>query len=119
MILEYVRMFFADARVSTIAGLILLDILLAVAAAVKSGLFDWRKLAAFYQTMVVPYILGYLAIYLAANLISVELLGEMKDVVGEVAIWMAWASIVGNLVADIIRSGKALGYAWGLEKGGG
>jgi len=58
--MEWVAAFFADGRVSTILGLILLDVCLAVAAAVRQGAFQARRLAEFFRTMVVPYMIGYL-----------------------------------------------------------
>lgn len=111
-LLGVVALAFSDPRVATLCGLILLDVLLAVAAAIKQGKFEWRKLGEFYQTMVVPYVIGYLALWIAAWMIPSEWLGPYKDLIAEGTTWMAWLMLVGNLIADVIKSGKALGYAW-------
>ena len=118
-VLAVVKAFFRDGRVMTILGLILVDVLLAVSAAIKAGKFDWRRLAEFYRTMVVPYVIGYLAFYLAATFFfDVEWLGDWSSFAGEAVQWVAWSALVGNLVADVMRSGRALGYAFAMEEGG-
>jgi len=109
-VLDVLSAFWADGRVQTIAGLILLDVVLAVAAAVKTGQFDWRRLAEFYQTMVLPYILGYLAFYGAGFFLKPEWLGEYGYLLGDAMQWVPWAALVANLVADVVNSAKALGY---------
>lgn len=111
-LLVYVRAFFSDARVLTILGLILLDVVLAIAAAIKAGVFEWGRLGEFYRTMVLPYLLGYLAFYLAAKLIATEWMGGYAYLVGETVIMIAWLALVANLVADVLRSAKALGYGF-------
>lgn len=111
-LLEYLAMFLRDPRVGAIVGLIFLDVMLAVAAAIKEKKFDWRRLAEFYQTMVIPYVIGYLAVYLAAGMIPPDWLGPYKDLVGQGVAWMAWLMLIGNLIADLIKNGQALGYDW-------
>lgn len=108
-ILEYLGLFFADARVQTIVGLIILEVFLAVAAALKKSEFEWRRLADFYRTMVIPYLLGFLGFFLAGKFITLSLLEPYDALVGEGAIWLAWITLVFNLVADIYAKGKDLG----------
>lgn len=115
-VLEIVKAFFGDGRVMTILGMILVDVLLAVAVAIKGKKFDWRRLAEFYQTMVVPYILGYMAFYLAAEFFFVEKwLGDWSTLAGDAVQWVTWMALVGNLVADVMKSAKALGYSFATE----
>lgn len=103
--------FFADARVRAIVALIALDVLLGIAAALKSGEFDWQKIARFYQSNVVPYVLGYLAFYLAAKvIIDPTVLGDWADIVGESAITVAWAAILASLGNSILGHIKKLGW---------
>ena len=112
-ILAVLRVFFLDGRVRTILGLILADVILALAAAIKAGTFDWRRLGEFYRTMVIPYVLGYLAFYSPSVFLLEEAwLGEYAELAGEAVRWIAWIFLVGNLVADILKSAKALGYAF-------
>lgn len=98
-------MFFADPRVRTVAGLIILDVVLAIASAIKYGEFNWVMVPHFYQTMVLPYILGYLAAYAASFLIVGDLLNgwAFQGVVS--ALWLA---IISNLVGSIVGHLKDL-----------
>lgn len=108
-ILEYIGLFFADARVLTVIGLIIGEVILAVAVAIKKKEFDPRRIAEFYRTMVIPYVLGYLAFYLAGKFITVALIEPYDVIVGEGGIWLAWIVLVYNLVADIFAKARALG----------
>jgi len=110
--MEIVKSFFQDARVMAVLGLIVLDVLLAIAAAIKAKTFEWRKMGEFYQTMVLPYILGYLAFYLFVTYFVKDwaLLGPYADQVGEGVLIVAWLALVGNLVGDVVKSAKALAY---------
>jgi len=108
-ILEFIGLFFADPRVQTIAGLIILEVFLAVAGAVKEGKFEWRRLADFYRTMVIPYLLGFLGFFLAGKFITLSLLEPYDAIVGEGAIWLAWITVIFNLAADIYAKAKELG----------
>ena len=105
-----VEAFFADARVSTILGLILLDVALAVAVAVRQGRFEARRLAEFFRTMVVPYLIGYLGVYGASYFMDERYLGPFADALGSGFAWAAWLALVGNLAADILAHAKSLGY---------
>ena len=117
-ILEAVKLFFQDGRVVTIEGLIVLDVILAVAAAIKARVFDWRRLAEFYRSMVVPYVLGYLAFYIVGELFFVpKWLGDWSSLAGDGIQWVAWMALVGNLGADVMNSAKTLNYAF-VENGG-
>lgn len=103
--------FFTDPRVLAILGLILLDLLLGIAAAIQEKRFDWAAVGDFYQTMVLPKVIGYLAFYLAGKvIISVDLLGPAAPLVGEGMIYIAWIAIVLSLAGSIVRNAKALGY---------
>lgn len=102
--------FFADGRVSTIVGLILLDVALAVAEAIRLGQFEWRRLAEFFHTMVVPYLIGYLGVYGAAQFLDERYLGPFAETLGSGFTWVAWLALVTNLAADVLLHAKALGY---------
>lgn len=108
-ILEFIGLFFADARVQTVAGLIILEVFLAVGAALKKKQFEWRRLADFYGTMVIPYVLGFLGFFLAGKFITLSLLAPYDTIVGEGAIWLAWITLAFNLLADIFIKAKELG----------
>jgi len=108
-VLEYLGMFFADPRVQTVLGLIILEVFLAIANAIKKGEFAWHRLADFYRTMVVPYILGFLGFFLAGKFVKLALVEPYDVIVGEGAIWLAWITLAFNLLADIYTKAKELG----------
>jgi hypothetical protein len=108
--MEWVGEFFRDGRVSTVVGLILLDVALAVAVAVRTGQFQARRLAEFFRTMVVPYLIGYLGVYGAAHFMDERLLGPFAKDLGAGFVWVAWLALVANLAADALGHAKALGY---------
>ena len=97
-------------HLSTIIGLIFLDVVLGVAAAIKRGWFDWRVVGEFYTTNVLPYVLGYVAVSGAALFVSPELLaGEAGDVFGLAVTWLGFGAIVGQLVlGSILGNAKSL-----------
>lgn len=108
-ILVFIGLFFADPRVQTITGLIILEVFLAIALAIKKSEFAWRRLGDFYRTMVIPYLLGFLGFFLAGKFITVSLLEPYDVIIGEGAIWLAWITLIFNLVADIYAKAKELG----------
>jgi hypothetical protein len=94
--------FFASWQVKTLMGLILLDVLLGVASALRRGVFDFALVANFYRTNVIPFVLGYLAFYIAIGfLIPPDALGGLGDPVSQGTITLAWAVLVGSLVKSI------------------
>ena len=109
-LVSLVYAFFHDPRVLTLLGLIVLDVLLGVAVAVRTETFDWRRLATFYRTMVGPYLLGYLGFYLCAKIMTAELLGPAGYLVGEGMTTLAWLTLVGTLAASVIDNARSLGY---------
>lgn len=114
-VLRAIDQFFKDARLYVILGLIGLDVVLGVAAALKTGMFEWAKLGNFYKTMVAPYVLGYLAMYVVFKVLPevLDIVGEAGNVAGEVMVTVAFAAIVVNLVASIWEHLKVLKYQFG------
>lgn len=108
--MDWLEAFFADGRVSTILGLILLDVALAVAVAVRRGEFEARRLADFFRTMVVPYLIGYMGVYGAAYFLDERYLGPFAEALGDGFAWAAWLALVANLAADVLQHARALGY---------
>lgn len=93
----------------TLLGLILLQVILAVALAIREKTFDWKKLADFYQTKVIPYVIGWLAFAFVVRLISTDLLGpEYNGIVGDGVTWLSWLAVVSSLGARIVETAKEL-----------
>ncbi len=93
----------------TLLGLILLQVILGVALAIREKKFEWQKLADFYQSKVIPYVIGWLAFVFVVRLISTELLGpEYSVLVGEGVTWLSWLAVVSSLGARIVETAKIL-----------
>jgi len=110
-ILGLLRMFANDGRVKTLAALILIDVVLGIAAAIKSGVFDIKKVGQFYKTMVIPYVLGYLAIWGAGFLLDPEWLGGAAWIASEAMQWAPWAALIASLAGSILANLQGLGIA--------
>lgn len=89
--------FFASWQVRTLLGLIVLDLILGVAKAVRIGNFDWRKLADFYRSAVVPYLIGYGGLYLVIGFIVPPTANLLSDGL----VTLAWGTLVASLLAAI------------------
>lgn len=90
-------------------GLIILQLALAVALSIKKNLFEWSKLADFYKTLVLPYVIGWMAFIVVARLITADLLGPTYQViVGDGVTWLAWLAVVTSLGARIVSTVKEL-----------
>jgi hypothetical protein len=98
--------FFYGSMLPTILGLIALDVVFGVAASLKAGVFDWAKVAQFYKTMVAPYVLVYLAVFVALGLVPE--LEEYTAVVG-ISVATLFGSVTANLLASIIKNVAKLG----------
>ena len=89
--------FFASWQVRSIAGLIVLDLILGIARALKAGEFDWRKVADFYRTAVAPYIIGYLGLDLVIQFMVPPSAGLLNDGLTT----LAWGTLTASLLASI------------------
>src|SRR5574340_386218 len=93
----------------TLTGLILLQVVLAVALAIREKTFEWKKLADFYRVMVLPLVIGWLEFALVIKLISVDMLGPTYNIIiGDSVTWLAWLAVVTSLGARIVETAKSL-----------
>ena len=92
-----VKALFYDTGLNLVLGLIALDLVMGVSAALKTNTFDWGKLGQFYLTMVAPYVLTYAGLY-AVDLFVPDLLGAFLDAALVVA---AFGAITTNLLSSI------------------
>lgn len=100
--MEYLWTFATDPRVRTLAGLILLDIILGIASAIKRGEFEWAKVGEFYQTMVLPMLVGFAAVYFVTPWLVSDLLGEYSGVLGGALVSIAWLVLVAQLAVSLL-----------------
>ena len=87
------------AHFSTILGLIFMDVVVGIALAVRLRIFDWRAVADFYSTNVLPYAIGYLAVAGGTLFIAPELLpGDVGDALALIGPWLGFGAIASQLV---------------------
>src|SRR5256885_16434048 len=70
--LDVLLAFVNDQRTLALTGLVILDLLFGVAAAVRAGKFDWERLAAWDRTNVFPFIICYFAVWLVSRIGMVQ-----------------------------------------------
>lgn len=89
--------------------LICANLILAIAVAIKTKMFEWKKIADFYIRQVIPYILGWGAFGVVAHFSIQTILGPQYGVIAsDTVTWAAWLVVVGALGAKIVENAKAL-----------
>jgi hypothetical protein len=91
---------------SLILLLIGLDLVLGILCAIKRGAFEWGKVGQFYQTMVIPYVGGYLALQIAFTLLPEQLATVLSPMLTGVAL----ATILTALAASILSHIREIGF---------
>ena len=103
-LLNLLLAFFTSWQVKLIAGLILLDLGLGVAAAVRNKKFELAKVADFYRVAVLPYILGYAVLYVVINFVlPADQLGDAAWL-NAGAVDLAGGILALNLLGSIKKS---------------
>ena len=106
---ETIVQFLRSPQVVTIVALIGADVLSGLGAAIKHKEFSWQRLADFYATNLLPFVIGYLAIWLVAEFAVADLLGDYAYIASQGVKWAAWLAIVGTLVGSIVSNLKEIG----------
>lgn len=95
----------------TLFILLLVNVILGFAVALKQLTFDWRKLVNFFQSDVLPKIIGWTAISFLAWFISPELLGDpLGPQIANGLTAVLWAGIMLSFGGDILSKLAALGW---------
>jgi phosphatidylglycerophosphate synthase len=96
-------------KLLTLFGLILLDVLMGIARAVHQGQFEWKKVGQFYKSMVLPYIIGWLAVSLTIWMISLEMLpAEVSVWLNPALLWTTWLVVAATIGGSIKENVVAL-----------
>jgi hypothetical protein len=86
-----------------VLALILVDVVLGIAVALKDGTFDLAKLPQFLKTQILPYFI---------SLFSLALLAQVKDIQSLGTVALAWAAITAYvakvLFVDLLGKLKTL-----------
>lgn len=95
-------------RVQTLLALIVVDVVLGIALALKRGEFDWRELARFYQTGVIPLLVGWVAFAVLVKVGVASELGDWGYLASEGIVTAAWLAAVGKLVNSVLGNMREL-----------
>lgn len=96
-------------QIVALLAMIAAQVLLAVALAVRQGVFEWRKLADFYRTMVIPMLIGWVAFAILAKFAGNGVLGPTYgDMAAEGVTGLAWLAVVASLGSKIATTVKEL-----------
>lgn len=88
--------------VASLVGLIVLEVVSGIAAALKRGMFDWQKVANFYRTSVMPGLVGWLGLVFSTYLVVPGLFGDaVSGVVSPAVALSSLLAVVATLVASI------------------
>jgi hypothetical protein len=99
----------ANDQVRLILALIAADVMLGIAASIRSGQFQLSRLGAFLGSKVVPYLLGYGAVRMVA-----EVMPEWQPY--STAVWLVVvAALVGDLTANLQQLGLPVPPALGKK----
>lgn len=95
---------------TTLAGLITVDLLLGVAVALRSGTFKWFEVANFYKTNVLPYGLQAIAAAVFVKFITTTALpAPVLEALDSGGIYLATAPLFAQLVlGSIVPNLRAL-----------
>lgn len=96
--------FFISTKLYVILAMVGIDVVLAVAVALRTKTFDFAKLADFLTTMILPYILAYLALHIIIGLVT-----ELQSILGQGLDTAVFLVIIVTLLAAITDNLKALG----------
>lgn len=94
-------------RLASVVLLVALDWLFGVIRAIKAREFQWKQIADFYVTSVLPYVLGWMALHVAVRLISILALKDVGSIVTTSVSTGAYFILVfalGAQVSDKVKS---------------
>lgn len=109
-VLEAIGACFVDIRLPIILGMIVVDLVLGIAAALRGKVFSWDKVGQFYSTNVLPYGLGYIVLYTVFALVP-----GLQTVVGEGFHMLLYGALMANLLASVAKNVGALGLKPNFE----
>ena len=94
-------------HLSTLVGLVFLDLVLGVSVALRTGEFDVGSVAMFYKTNVLPFLIGYIGVTGAVMFVAPELLpGTSGEAFGLVVAWLGFSTIVLGVARWALREGE-------------
>ena len=103
-ILQTLLDFCISAGIPLILGLCALDIAFGIGVALRSGVFDWKRVGQFYKTQVLALFIPYI-VTLAVVTLIVEIVDFLPAALAPATML---AGILANLVGSIVANGAKL-----------
>ena len=97
---------------------VFMDLGLGVAASLRTKTFDAHRLADFYQSQVLPDVIGYTVIHVAVKVavmypFVVDVLGDYSYMISEALLGIALAAIVSKLGKSVFGSIQKMAWPTG------
>jgi hypothetical protein len=90
-------------------GLIILQVVLGVSLAIKTRVFEWKKLGDFYTTYIIPFVLSWLAFAFVSGMGIASIIDAPANMyVSLTLVGMVYAAIVIKLITKIRETAVAL-----------
>lgn len=91
-----------DAATQTLIVAIFIDLVTGIMAAVRTKTYDWGRIGEFYYTNVLPYVIGFAALYILTGLgltayLPAAIVGNVQSFTGTPAVIALGASIRNNV----------------------
>jgi hypothetical protein len=95
-------------QIMMVLGLIAAQVILGIAVALKNKVFEWQNLANFFETIVLPKILGWLACAILARFVLPSYLPTSLSAIGPGIELVAFGAVVLALAGAILANLQAL-----------
>ena len=107
-LLNALTAFLSDTRMLVLVGLVFLDLLFGVAAALRTGTFQFSLVGQWYIKNVFPYVIVYAGLY-AISIVGISAI--VSPTVGDLAAYASAAPAVASLADSIQRNIRTLALA--------
>ena len=94
------------AQIRTLAALIAADVIIGVALAIKRREFSFYELARFYQTSILPLLVGWAAFAVLARAAVPAEMGEAGYLASDVVVTAAWLAAVARIASSIVSKAR-------------
>jgi|Deesub1362A_J573_1020465.scaffolds.fasta_scaffold03070_9 hypothetical protein len=99
------------AEIVMILGLVAADVLSGIGAALARKEFDWRRVADFYESNVIPKLIGWLALVVVSRTVVADLLPPDYSFLAPGVEYAGFAAVVIALGSSIVDNLRDIGVA--------
>lgn len=111
------RRFGTDSKTRMILAFILVDVITGIMCALRLRVFDIQRVADFYKSNVIPYILGYLLVWVLTLLgLDGVLPLAIQDGLASLGFGAIATSLTGSIIDNVQRMSTKLSYTDTLDQ---